>query len=224
MEYAVYIGAGLDIIPILILTNITTFIYIDSKPFSLYGTKVKTKDKQIKNISLGEINQYKDNLYNDKKFISNFDQLMEQNNFNLVRETRTYILYENDKNQKIKYYMNVAFPEFLTLEINADITKCNTIITGGFDPDKVILQYMKKPCYVIGNTQTNYLRDKPDSSLFRYLRENPESAKFYLLKKNTDFDEEVIENITPLCIENYQIIQCQKLGNFDELSHIKSEV
>jgi hypothetical protein len=224
MEYAVYIGAGLDIIPILILTNITTFIYIDSKPFSLYGTKVKTKDKQIKNISLGEINQYKDNLYNDKKFISNFDQLMEQNNFNLVRETRTYILYENDKNQKIKYYMNVAFPEFLTLEINADITKCNTIITGGFDPDKVILQYMKKPCYVIGNTQTNYLRDKPDSSLFRYLRENPESAKFYLLKKIPEFDEEVIENITPSCIENYQIIQCQKLGNFDELSHIKSEV
>ena len=48
--------------------------------------------------------------------------------------------------------------------------------------------------------------------------------KFYLLKKNTEFDEEVIENITPSCIENYQIIQCQKLGNFDELSHIKSEV
>jgi hypothetical protein len=148
---------------------------------------------------------------------------MEQNNFNLVRETRTYILYENDKNQKVKYYMNVAFPEFLTLEINADITRCNTIITGGFDPDKVILQYMKKPIYVIGNTQTNYLRDKPDSSLFKYLRENPNDIKFYLLKKNPEFDEEVIENITPSAIENYQIIQCQKLGNFDEYSHIKSE-
>jgi hypothetical protein len=224
MEQAVYIGAGLDIIPILMLTNINTFIYIDSKPFSLYGTKVKTKDKQIKNISLGEINQYKDNLYNDKKFISNFDQLMEQNKFDLVKETRSYILYENDKNQKVKYYMNVAFPEFLTLEINTDITKCNTIITGGFDPDKVILQYMKKPYYVIGNTQTSYLRDKPDNSLFRYLRENPIDIKFYLLKKKPEFNEEVIENITPSCIENYQIIQCQKLENFNEYSHLKSDV
>jgi hypothetical protein len=224
MEQAVYIGAGLDIIPILTFTNIHTFIYIDSKPFSLYGTKVKTKDGNVKSISLNEITQYTDNLYNDKKFISNFDQLMEQNNFDLVKETRSYILYENDKNQKVKYYMNVAFPEFLTLEINADITKCNTVITGGFDPDKVILQYMKKPIYVIGNTQTNYLRDKPDNSLFRYLRENPNDIKFYLLKKNIEFDEEVIENITPSCIENYQIIQCQKLGNFDELSHIKSDV
>jgi hypothetical protein len=224
MEQAVYIGAGLDIIPILMLTNINTFIYIDSKPFSLYGTKIKTKDGLVKSISLGEMTQYTDNLYTDKKFISNFDQLMEQTNFNLVKETRSYILYENDKNQKVKYYMNVAFPEFLTLEINADITKCNTIITGGFDPDKVILQYMKKPIYVIGNTQTNYLRDTPDNSLFRYLRENPNDIKFYLLKKTPEFDEEVIENITPSCVENYQIIQCLRLGNFDELSHLKSNV
>jgi hypothetical protein len=120
--------------------------------------------------------------------------------------------------------MNVAFPEFLTLEINTDITKCNTIVTGGFDPDKVILQYMKKPIYVIGNSQTSYLRDTPQNSLFKYLRENPFDIKFYLLKKKHEFNEDVIENITPSCIQNYQIVQCQKLGNFDELSHLKSDI
>jgi len=223
MEQAIYIGAGLDVTPILLFTNLHTFIYIDSRPISRFGTKIKINEDKIENVDYTDFKRNTNNLYSDPKFISSFDQLMEQNNFDLVKETKSYILYENKNNQKVKYYMNVAFPEFLTLEINTDITKCNTIVTGGFDPDKVILQYMRKPIYVIGNSQTSYLRDNPQNSLFKYLRENPNDIKFYLLKKKPEFNEEVIENITPSCIQNYQIVQCQRLGNFDELSHIKSE-
>ena len=46
MQQAVYVGAGHDIIPVLVFRDIKKFIYIDSQPFSEHGTHVYTKDSK----------------------------------------------------------------------------------------------------------------------------------------------------------------------------------
>jgi hypothetical protein len=145
MQQAIYIGAGHDIIPVLVLRDIKKFIYIDSQPFSEHGTGVYTKEYRCESATLKTRDKYEnDNLFGRSDFIDRFKQLMKQNNFTLQYESKYCITYENDHQQIIKYHLSCSFPEFLTDEIRADINECNTIIMCGYFPDKSILSMMIK--------------------------------------------------------------------------------
>ena len=59
MEQAIYIGGGLDVTPILMFTNIHTFIYIDSIPISRFVTKIKINEDKVENV---DFTDFKRNL------------------------------------------------------------------------------------------------------------------------------------------------------------------
>jgi hypothetical protein len=222
MQQAVYVGAGHDIIPVLVFRDIKKFIYIDSQPFSEHGTHVYTKDyKSYFALLETRILHENDNLFGRPKFIEEFQHLMKQNNFILQSESKYCIIYKNDYDQVIKYHLSCSYPEFLTNEIKSDIRECNTLILCGYFPHKNILSMMKDPKNVIGNCHTVYTYDDKDESnkVTRYLLEYPYILENYLLlKENKEYEYWDHTKIIPSIRDNYKVIKCK---NLQEMENIK---
>jgi len=218
MNQAVYIGAGLDLIPVLVCRDIKKFIYIDSQPFSEFGTDVYTKNNEKITASLETREKYeKNNLFGRFNFRFRLDKLMKQNNFLLVSETKYCLLFKNDLNQVIKYHISCAFPEFLTDEIVDDIAQCNTLILCGYHPRKIILALIKEPKIIIGNCRTVYQDcDDEESSIIEYLYNNPYIVeKYLLLKEIKEYEYWEDSNILPSIKDNYESIECKNLEDME---------
>jgi len=218
MNQAVYIGAGLDLIPVLVCRDIKKFIYIDSQPFSEFGTDVYTKNYDKITASLETREKYeKNNLFGRFNFRFRLDKLMKQNNFLLVSEKKYCLLFKNDLNQVIKYHISCAFPEFITDEIVEDIAQCNTLILCGHHPKKIILALMKEPKIIIGNCRTVYQDcDDEESSIIEYLYNNPYIVeKYILLKEIKEYEYWEDSNILPSIKDNYESIECKNLEDIE---------
>jgi len=221
MQQAVYIGAGHDIIPVLIFRDIKKFIYIDSQPFSEHGTSVYTEKYISYESTLETREQYEaDNLFGRPRFIEDQKDLMIQNNFILQSESKYCITYKNEYDQIIKYHLSCSFPEFLTDEIISDIGECNTLILCGYFPHKKILSMMKEPKFLIGNCHTVYTFNQEDTSeaesVTRYLLEHPYVIENYLLlKEDKEYEYWNHDNIIPSIRDNYKIIKCNDLDEME---------
>lgn len=204
---AVYIGAGLDIIPIIVLTHIKKFIYIDSLPKSEYGTFC-----------------FEDERFYNKKFIENLNKVMKNNNFDLLKQNENYLeFYEKDtKDRKVKYFINMPFPENLTDESIEEINNCDTLILSGYCPHKVLIELMPKLNNIIGNTHTVYIHDEyededsKNNSVFEYLKNNPD-YEYFLIKEKEKFEYWELENIIPKLKSNFDIISTNFINNFEKL-------
>jgi hypothetical protein len=223
MNQAVYIGAGLDLIPVLVCKDIKKFIYIDSQPFSEFGTHVYTKQNNKRIIATLETREKydKNNLFGRFNFRFRLDKLMKQNNFLLVSETKYCLLFKNDLNQVIKYHISCAFPEFLTDEIVDDIAQCNTLILCGYHPRKIILALIKEPKIIIGNCRTVYQDcDDEESNIIEYLYNNPYIVeKYLLLKEINEYEYWEDKNIIPSIRDNYKIIECKNLEDMEKIKN-----
>jgi hypothetical protein len=223
MQQAIYIGAGHDIIPVLVLRDIKKFIYIDSQPFSEHGIGVYTKEYRCDSASLKTRHIYEnDNLFGRPDFIDKFKELMKQNNFKMQYESKYCLTYQNDYQQIIKYHFSCAFPEFLTDEIKYDISECNTIIMCGYFPDKSILSMMKEPKYLIGNCHTVYTydpnEDEESTSVISPLLQNSNLIENYILLKEIDeYEYYEHKNIIPSIRYNYNIIKCKDLNEMEAI-------
>lgn len=207
MKSAVYIGAGLDIRPILLFPEIDTFIYIDSQPNSPYGTL----------------------CYNDKRFYNNTfcDDLIEiMNNYNFTIISQSDSLLEFKETDRIvKYYINTAFPNYLTEEIKYNINKCDTLILCGFCPNKAIIDLIPKLNYIIGShtcyTYTNTYETEEDknNSSFQYIINNPYISNNYIFFKEKQpcsyWDKDVI---IALITDYYEIIKCKNMLDFERFN------
>jgi hypothetical protein len=218
MNQAVYIGAGLDLIPVLVCRDIKKFIYIDSQPFSEHGTEVYTKKYEKITATLETREQYeKNNLFGRFNFRFRLDKLMKQNNFLLMSEKKYCLIFKNNLDQVIKYHISCAFPEFLTDEIVDDIGQCNTLILCGHHPSKIILPMMKEPKFIIGNCHTVYQDYDEESQIIKYLNENPYIVeKYILLKEIEEYEYWDNKNILPSIRDNYKIIECKNLEDIEK--------
>jgi hypothetical protein len=204
-EQAVYIGAGCNINPILIMKDIKKFIYIDSSPFSMHGTNVYThNNNESFNATLETRELYENNnMLGYSNFKDEFDIRMKQNNFVLVSETKYCWIYTNN-DQLVKYHVSCAFPEFAVSnpEIIRDISESNILIVCGHNPNKLILKMMKEIKYVICDCKTGYfLSDDEDEkdSVITYLLENPDIVTHYKL------------------IKDNQVMECNKLDHVEKM-------
>jgi hypothetical protein len=216
MDQAVYIGAGCDIIPVLVFRDIKKFIYIDSKPFSEHGISVYTKDYVSLDTTIETREIYEENnLFGRSNFISDFEQIMNQNNFILELKTKYCLIYKNKYDQIIKYHISCSFPEFLTEEIINDIKECNTLILCGHIPNKKILSMMKYPKTIIGNCHTVYSYIESDNEHDRvseYLLKYPYiMEKYILMKEINPYEHWEHKNIIESIRDNYKIIYCNNL-------------
>ena len=205
MNRAVYIGAGLDILPIIVCSNIKQFIYIDSLPKSEYGTFWYNTEQGY-----------------DKQFLDRLMLIMSNNNFRCIKQSKTIYEFENgDRN--LKYFINTAFPDHITGEIAEYIRSCNTLILSGFCPHKVILEYMPNLHTVIGNTHTVYIQSDADyeddeqksNSVFEYLIHNKTVAKQYvLLKEKHSYQYWNYDNMLPSMGDIYDMIDVADITQF----------
>lgn len=220
MNKAIYIGAGLDILPALLFPSIKEFIFIDSQPFSEFGTHAYhiESEKFISTLNVLKKDQF-ENLFSRPTFMPTLEKVMNQNNFQQSKSTPDYILYQNQiTNQTIKYYYSFSFPEYLDESILNEIKSCNTIIVCGHHPNKVVLEYIQSPTYLIGNNRTHYDYDLDDDdsekNLIKPILENPGLInKYYSIKQIEDYEWWDSESLIPSVITKYKVMEVIDLKN-----------
>ena len=131
MNEALYVGAGLDVQPIIKNKNIKIFHYIDGQPNSEFGI-----DEYI--LEKGK------NAFSRPNFISNLDKQMNKHNIKLINinnnnNIRTY----SNGFQTIYYYTNTSIPEHFN-KISKYIQNIDTLIIIGYDPSSIILNNINK--------------------------------------------------------------------------------
>jgi hypothetical protein len=201
MASLTYIGAGLDIIPIIVIPEVNEFIYIDSRPYTQYG-HWRPKDTTIS--------------FYEKSFLPRLNKLMQNNNFTLTKQEEKYLEYENPANQVLKYHINTAFPH-VSDPVRNDISKSEHLVLCGYDPHKSILQLMPHLKYIWMNQHTVYSANDFDSeedknnSTFRMLRSDPGSYQYRLMKEKTAYEYWEDMNIVPQIKENYDVCEMSSL-------------
>jgi len=95
MNSAVYIGAGVDAIPIILCSTINEFIYIDSQPFSEFRTIVYDEITNTRNAHTKKEDRHV-NAFSRDEFTSRFHTIMSQIHFELIETTNDYWLFENN--------------------------------------------------------------------------------------------------------------------------------
>jgi hypothetical protein len=213
-QKAIYIGAGIDIVPVLLFDTIDEYIYIDSQPFSEFGTQTYIiKTNTAKHVSRDE------RFFNDfsrGNFMENLINVMKQNYFRMVEKNDDFLLFKNDK-KTIKYYYSCAFPEHITEEMKDELKDCNVLILIGHDPHKNILKYIKLPTTIIASDNTVYRSpleedDDYEKSTFKTLNENKNLIKEgYLFKMVKDYDYWDPKHKLPSIKNNYKIINISEL-------------
>jgi hypothetical protein len=200
MKGLVYIGAGLDIIPIIVLNQINTFVYIDSQPQSPYGTL-----------------DYDTKRFYNSSFCEDLIKIMANNSFIVTHHTNTCIEFKN-ADRILKYYISVSFPEHLYKELVDDIAECDTLMLAGFCPNKVILDNMPKLKTIVGNCHTCYTNTdsyeddiQKENSVFQYLIKNPDRYNYLLLKEKQQYEHWDDSKQVPSLKELYEVVTCNNL-------------
>ena len=184
-DTAVYVGAGLDFIPVFKFRHIRTFIYADCMP------------KYSANTEYHE-------LLERTKFPLELYQTMNKLGFRKVLcDEPGLCIYVNIKNgTTIKYYMNMRFP--LDKENGSflyEVKNASVLICCGHATHRSIIEYMKPGHKLfIGNNQTIYKSSLEDGefSIDLALEEKPDLfEKYYKIHITNDYHYWDLENIDP---------------------------
>ena len=110
---AFYPGADIDIVPLVMFPDITSWIYLDSQPRSEFGS----------------------NLYPGFErplFLSRLDNAMNQVGFyKMVVQDDVVLYYNTNTSQSVRYEINAVFPQCLTKRHFG----CDTLVLSGFDTE-----------------------------------------------------------------------------------------
>lgn len=187
MSKAIYIGANIDIEPILLYKNIKNWVLVDSQPFSEFG-----------------IDRRKG--FERNYFIPELLEVMEKNNFTISKHVKDkYFIFINNKtNQNIKYHINCGIPEEYN-KIKDDIKDWDVLVNIGFDPDKIILNESNKikDLLFIGSNNCVYNHKNIE------LTEEDKNTVVSLLNK---LDNNNSNNVN--IFKNYEMIKKQEIKKF----------
>jgi len=153
---AVYVGAGLDIRPLIDLSNIINdFHYIDSLPFSIHGTKC-SYDENHKNI------------FSRNWFLSELNNKLDKIEYKLQNSYDNLLIYENTINNiKLYYHINTSIPEHIQ-RIQKYIQNFDYLIVAGHDPHMNIIFTTNKKIDFIGYYRTSYSNPLEDNETIIY--------------------------------------------------------
>ena len=162
---AVYIGAGMDVIPILLFKHIKNFIYVDSQPLTEFGSTELRPE------------------YERSDFPFRFYQIMNRLGFiRTFNENTNLQQYAHPKTGTcVKYFMSERFPSHLSDELVKTIQDANILISCGHNPSEKILELMRPGRKVfIGDNQTYYDSDKDEPTVVDKLLQDPSIMKQYI--------------------------------------------
>ena len=193
---AVYIGAGVDLIPFIVYDSIKTFIYVDSQPISEFGM-VGWCDKKMYRHS----------------FLDSLDKVMSRNKLSLTVNDINYLEYRTDDDRCIKYFVNTPFPEKVDMTLHDEIVSSDTLIICGYHPPPFIITMMPLLKNIICDNHTVYTYD-----VVNYLYNTTNDYNYYLMKETTSYEYWEDENIQPSIKGNYKI---EKYSTIKELYQSK---
>ena len=157
-DTAVYIGAGLDFIPVFKFREIRNFIYVDCMPL------FSSNSPYIRDVAR-------------PKFPLELYQTMRRLGFKkIVSDEADLDIYVNSKNGvTIKYYMNLRFPNDKGVgSFLYEVKNASVLICCGHGTDKSILNYMKPgPKMFIGNNKTDYNSTYDEQGIDLAIAEDP---------------------------------------------------
>lgn len=203
---AVYIGAGVDLIPFIVYDSIKTFIYVDSQPISEFGM-----------VGWGEKEMYR------HSFLDSLDKVMSQNKLWLVKSDINYMEYVTDYDKRcIKYFVNTPFPQKMNIMLYDEILSSDTLIIGGYRPSSSIIDMMPFLKNIICDHHTFYGYTNDDDDVVNYLYKTKSYEYNYsLMKEKTLYEYWKDENILPSMKENYKI---EKYSTIKELYQSKFSI
>jgi hypothetical protein len=189
LDTAVYVGAGTDIIPVILFRNIGTFIYIDSQPLTEFGS-VELRPGYMR-----------------PNFPHKFATTIAKLGFRKIstNDSDTHIYVHPIKRTTLKYFMSVRFPS-VNKELLAEISEANTLICCGHFPSGELLNMMKPgPKIFIGDNKTAYsCEDEPDEfpTVVSIIRSNPSVISKFI---RFDIPTDNYNYWEPLYVESFHV-------------------
>lgn len=157
---AIYIGAGTDVKPIIFLSNIKDFVYIDCQPFSAFGIKVhKCNPKSCSKNCVG---------FSRPRFLPRLNWNMERIGMKYKKISDNELEFTNERGQRVTYFINTAMPEHIN-RVKCRIRNFDNLIVMGHDPDSTALDYTDRKITLWGNTHTVYKIDEKDGKDRNYI-------------------------------------------------------
>ena len=186
MEKAVYIGAGTDILPLLLFPTIREWIYMDSLPRSEWGILESTPSLTFLPL-LHRLLQG-----------SGWVQQNARKEPTADREPKDRLVYQNPTTkQRLTYFINTACPEELTEEHRRLFAKADTLVLIGHDP--VLLDMLPLHIHLITNLHTTYHRTLCDPDRMKaHLATHPDRIRSIVQIRETRPYEHWTDTLPPL--------------------------
>ena len=151
-HHALYIGAGIDNIPMKYCDWIHIFTCMDSQPYSEFGVQQS-----------GKINIYGHDEFYRPDFIENVNKSYYNIGYELHDPINGNIRCYSNGTQSIFYYMNTSIPDHHN-QVKIPFSEIDSVIVSGHDPDCIFLKYTTKRLSFIGVEGTSFDKIENDST------------------------------------------------------------
>lgn len=161
---ATYIGAGLDVRPLVHLHEIDEFVYIDGLPAYNCG------DRRTRPTA---------------HFLTQLDEAMRMVGFEKVQDGPCITFTQGPR--RVRFYHSIVFPDDVDAALAAVLAKTTHLIAAGHDPHAAVLDYLSASCRFVGYSDTYYgLHECETPSTFQHLHDAPRRMTDYLLLYSKD--------------------------------------
>jgi len=198
MNTAVYIGAGLDLIPLVLFRHkISTFIYVDSQPLTEFANSPLCPE------------------FARPDFLERINYKMARFGFSKISSSSNLDIFVDDKDSvKVYYYTNQRFPHSIDNSLVKAIINASILICCGHTPHIQILSMMKAgPKTFIGDNKTCYICDDEEGDvLIQKIHKDPNIFSVYLRFAIPDEyeywdDDEIITDIKNFKVTEYLTLE-----------------
>jgi hypothetical protein len=210
MNTAVYVGAGTDILPLLLFPTIREWIYMDSLPRSEWGTLPSTPSTTFLPLlhSLLQASGWD----KEPKAADKEPKAADKEPKAADKEPKDRLVYQNPATkQRLTYFINTACPEELTEEHRRLFATADTLVLIGHDP--VILDMLPPHIHLITNLHTTYHRTLCDPDRMKaHLAAHPDRIASLVQIRETQPYEHWTDTLPPM--EHMSVVS---LSTWEEL-------